>query len=303
MTPALTQIIVIFFAIAVGFLCRKLSVMSESSTAMLSNFVVKVALPFFLFGSIVSSNVGISNQDMLAAIGFSLLFYLICGLIAVGTVKLLHTPKEDAGVYMFEILCSNTTYMGIPICAAALGSSAAFYASILCIVYNLVCFSLGLFLLAGKVSLRQILNPPFLAGTLATILYAGKLPVPEVLVNAASFIGQSTSPCAMLVIGSVLAAVPLQNMFSEWRAVPYLLIRLFGAAAAIALLLCFLPVDPSLKGMLIIMAAMPAATNSTMLCTIYGGNRTLSAKLIFLSTALSALTIPLWIRWIGINIM
>ena len=31
-----------------------------------------------------------------------------------------------------------------------------------------------------------------------------------------------------------------------------------------------------------------------MLCTIYGGNRELSAKLIFLSTALSALTIPLW---------
>jgi predicted permease len=42
------------------------------------------------------------------------------------------------------------------------------------------------------------------------------------------------------------------------------------------------------------MASMPAATNSTMLCTIYGGNRALSAKLIFLSTALSIVTIPLW---------
>ena len=46
--------------------------------------------------------------------------------------------------------------------------------------------------------------------------------------------------------------------------------------------------------MLILMAALPAATNSTMLCTIYGGNRALSAKLIFLSTALCGITIPLW---------
>ena len=47
-------------------------------------------------------------------------------------------------------------------------------------------------------------------------------------------------------------------------------------------------VDPDM------MASMPAATTSTMLCTIYGGNRALSAKLIFLSTALSVVTIPLW---------
>ena len=65
-------------------------------------------------------------------------------------------------------------------------------------------------------------------------------------------------------------------------------------AALVALLTRPLPIDPVLKGVLILMAAMPAATNSTMLCTIYGGNRALSAKLIFLSTALSIVTIPLW---------
>ena len=77
-------------------------------------------------------------------------------------------------------------------------------------------------------------------------------------------------------------------------AVPFVLLRLFGIAALTALLLRPLPVDPVLKGVLVLMAAMPAATNSTMLCTIYGGNRALSAKLIFLSTALSLVSIPPW---------
>ena len=47
-------------------------------------------------------------------------------------------------------------------------------------------------------------------------------------------------------------------------------------------------------GILVVMLAMPAATNSTMLCAIYGSNSALSAKLIFLSTALSLVSLPLW---------
>lgn len=294
MSSATNQIIVIFFAIATGFVCRKLKVMNEDTASAMSNVVVKVILPFYLFSAIVSSDAGVNNQQMFSAIWLSLAFFVLCGIIAVISVKILKAPKDDAGVYMFEILCSNATYMGIPVCAAALGASAEFYASVMCIVYNLVCFSLGVFLLCGKASFKKIFNPPFVAGAFATILYALKVPVPQVLTNATAFIGQATSPCAMLVIGSVLGSVPLKDMFSEWRAIPYIFIRLFGIAALVYVLAGLLNVDETIKGMLVLIAAMPAATNSTMLCTIYGGNRALSAKLIFLSTALSALTIPLW---------
>jgi len=298
MSPATNQIIVIFFAIITGFVCRKLKVMNEDTASAMSNVVVKVILPFYLFSAIVSSDAGVNNQQMFTAIWLSLAFFVLCGLVAVLTVKMLKAPKDDAGVYMFEILCSNATYMGIPVCAAALGSSAEFYASVMCIVYNLVCFSLGVFLLSGKASFKRVLNPPFVAGAIATILYALKIPVPQVLTNATAFIGQATSPCAMLVIGSVLGSVPLKDMFSEWRAIPYIIIRLFGIAALVYVLAGLLNVDETIRGMLVLIAAMPAATNSTMLCTIYGGNRALSAKLIFLSTALSAITIPIWTNFL-----
>lgn len=299
MTAASNQVIIIFFAIMTGFLCRKLKVMNEDSASAMSNIVVKVILPFYLFSAIVSSEAGINNRQMFTAIWLSLAFFVLCGIIAVVSVRIIKAPKGDAGVYMFEILCSNATYMGIPVCAAALGSSAEFYASIMCIVYNLVCFSLGVFLLAGKASFKRIFNPPFLAGALATALYALKVPVPDILTKATAFIGQATSPCAMLVIGSVLGSVAIKDMFTEWRSIPYVFLRLFGIAAIVWLIVRPLNVDDTLKGMLVLIAAMPAATNSTMLCTIYGGNRELSAKLIFLSTVLSIVTIPLWTNWIA----
>ena len=294
MSAALHQITVIFIGILAGFVCRKGKVLSEEGTATVSNIVVKIILPFYLFSAILNSGSAVDSKGVLLTLGLSFGMFLLSGLVALLVVPLLRPPAGDRGVYLFETMCGNVTYIGIPVCAAVLGGNAAFYGSLLNIPYNLLCFSLGIWLLAGKLPLKKILNPAFLSGVAAALLYLLRVPVPSVILDGCAFIGQATSPCAMLVIGSVLGSVPFKEIFTEWRAIPYVLLRLVGLGALMALLLSFLDVDPVLKGVLILMAAMPAATNSTMLCTIYGGNRALSAKLIFLSTALSIVTIPLW---------
>ena len=294
MSAALHQITVIFIGILAGFVCRKLKVLSEEGTATVSNIVVKIILPFYLFSAILNSGSAVDSKGVLLTLGLSFGMFLLSGLVALIVVPLLRPPAGDRGVYLFETMCGNVTYIGIPVCAAVLGGNAAFYASLLNIPYNLLCFSLGIWLLAGKLPLKKILNPAFLSGVAAALLYLLRVPVPSVILDGCAFIGQATSPCAMLVIGSVLGSVPFREIFTEWRAIPFVLLRLVGLGALTALLLSALNVDPVLKGVLILMASMPAATNSTMLCTIYGGNRALSAKLIFLSTALSIVTIPLW---------
>ena len=294
MSAALHQITVIFIGILAGFVCRKLKALSEEGTATVSNIVVKIILPFYLFSAILNSGSAVDPRGVLLTLGLSFGMFLLSGLVALCVVPMLRPPAEDKGVYLFETMCGNVTYIGIPVCAAVLGGNAAFYGSLLNIPYNLLCFSLGIWLLAGKLPLKKILNPAFLSGVAAALLYLLQVPVPSVVLDGCAFIGQATSPCAMLVIGSVLGSVPFKEIFTEWRAIPYVLIRLVGLGALMALLLSFTDVDPVLKGVLILMASMPAATNSTMLCTIYGGNRALSAKLIFLSTALSIVTIPLW---------
>jgi predicted permease len=294
MSAVTYQIAIIFIGIAIGFFCRKIGVMDEKGTGVLSAVIIKVILPLYLFNAILRSGVAVSRNGVLLALGLSLAMFLICGFVGILVTRAMRTPPGDRGVYEFELMCGNVTYIGIPVCAAVLGESAVFYASLLNISYSLLCFSLGIFLLSGKLSLRGILNPAFLIGLLATLLYLAKVPVPSLLLDTAKFMGQATSPCAMLVIGSALGSVPLTEIFTEWRAIPYVFFRLIGSAAVVAFCFRLLNIDPVLKGVLILMAAMPAATNSTMLTTIYGGNRALSAKLIFLSTALSILTIPLW---------
>lgn len=294
MSAALHQIVIIFAAMAAGFVCRKTDVIDEKGTGVLSGIVIKVILPFYLFNAIACSKADVSADGVFTAIGLSAAMFVLSGLVALIFARLTKAPENDRGVYMFELLCGNVTYIGIPVCTAVLGEEAAFYASLLNIPFNLLCFSLGIFLLCGKFSARRILNPAFLSGVLGCIVFVSGIKIPTVLSDACSFIGQATSPIAMLVIGSVLGSVNIKEIFGEWRVIPYVLLRLFGIAGLVFLLTGSLNIAPVLRGVLVLMAAMPAATNSTMLCAIYGGNRELSAKLIFLSTALSIISIPLW---------
>ena len=228
MSAALHQIVIIFIGILVGFICRKCRVLSEEATASLSNIVVKIILPFYLFSAILKSGTSVDTKSVFLALALSFGMFLLSGLVAVILLPLLHAPANDRGVYLFETMCGNVTYIGIPVCAAVLGGNAAFYASLLNIPYNLLCFSLGIWLLAGKLPLKKILNPAFLAGVAATILYLLHISLPEVIIDGCAFIGQATSPCAMLVIGSVLGSVPFKEIFTEWRAIPYVFLMLVG---------------------------------------------------------------------------
>ena len=181
---------------------------SEEGTAVISGIVVKVILPFYLFSAILSSGSGVDPKGVMTALGLSFAMFLISGLAALIFVPLLKAPADDKGVYLFETMCGNVTYIGIPVCAAVLGGNAAFYGSLLNIPYNLLCFSLGIWLLAGKLPLKKILNPAFLAGVLAAMLYLLQIPVPSVILDGCAFIGQATSPAPCWSSGRYWAAFP-----------------------------------------------------------------------------------------------
>ncbi len=294
MSAALHQIIVIFVPMIAGFLLRKLKIMTEGGTKELTAVVLNVCLPGMLFSTILSTSVQMDTGGVLFYLAISTGMFLLSILCGKLFTLVTRTPKADRGVYEFALLAGNVGYMGIPVCLAVFGPDCGIYAALINIPFTLLCFSLGIALLAGKASFRRILNPSFLTSVVAVLLYLFRIPVPKILNDAASFLGQATSPCAMLVIGSTLAAVPFREIFTEWRFLPFLAVRLFGIAALTWLLVGLLPVDPIGKAVLVLMAAMPTATNATMLSSLYGGNTELSAKLIFLSTVVSIVSMPLW---------
>ena len=256
MSAALHQTIIIFVGLVAGFFLRKRNIMSAAGTKELTAITLNVFLPGMLFVNIMSNNSEMRTGDVLLYLALSAGMYLtglVLGKIFTAVTK---APKSDRGVYEFGSLASNAGFMGIPVCLAVFGSSCSLYAALTNIPFNLLTFSLGVYLLAGKATLKRILNPSFITSIVAVALYLRRVPVPSIVTDAASFLGQATTVCAMVVIGSTLATVPLGSIFREWRFIPYLILRLVGIAAVTYLLLMFVNIPPLAKSVIVMMAAM-----------------------------------------------
>ena len=118
MSAAMHQILVIFIGILAGFLCRKANVLTEEGTGTLSTIVVKLILPFYLFSAIMNTDATIDSGSVLLTVALSAGMFLLSGVVALLVVPILKPPASDRGVYLFELMCGNVTYIGIPVCAA-----------------------------------------------------------------------------------------------------------------------------------------------------------------------------------------
>ena len=74
----------------------------------------------------------------------------------------------------------------------------------------------------------------------------------------------------------------------------YAAIRLLVIPAVVFAITAFLPIDGMLRGITVIMAGMPAPITTALLSAKYGGDEKYATGMVFLSTILSLITLPLW---------
>ena len=97
----------------------------------------------------------------------------------------------------------------------------------------------------------------------------------------------------MLMVGALLATLPISRLAGDWRVLLITLLRLIGLPVFAFLLLVPFIHDPLLMGTVVLLIAMPVAANTVLLSEEYGVDATLASQGVFLSTLLSLLSIPL----------
>lgn len=118
------------------------------------------------------------------------------------------------------------------------------------------------------------------------------------LIRTIHLIGLCSIPVALLVIGA--------TMFDFWKdfrtargtLVMFwaVVVRNFLCPFFFILFACFLPVSAELKITLIVQAGMPAATFPLLLARHHGGDVTVALQVIFSTSAVALITLPLWMH-------
>ena len=291
----LSEMLVLLFAIAAGFLANRLGILGGETDKKISKLLLTVTLPAMILGSVCTGDALPEPSVVLGALGVALVFYLLEFAFVLAAPPLLGGTPGQKGVWRYTLAFPNVAFIGYPVVSALFGPEALFYAVILVLPFNLMTFTLGPLLLTGakRFSLRQMFSPCVAASLLALVLALARLRPPAVIGEALDFVGGVTVPLSLLFVGSLLAGMPLGRMLASPRLWILTALRLLVLPAALCFLLRRMGTDALILGVAVTQMAMPAAVNGSLLCMEYGGDAECMAQTTFVTTLASIITIPI----------
>lgn len=310
------QITFPFFALVLcGYLATRRGVFSLQAIAGVNSFVLFFALPCMLF----KAGAGLPFAQLFDVP--AMLLYLLCGLLMVAACAALSRRSgldwNNASFGALVAAFPNTGFMGLPLLVALLGDAGAGPSILSMLVDMVVTTSICLALsrldgAAGNagVALRRALvgmlaNPMPWAILLGALASYEQWQLPSALDRTVGLLGSAATPVALFAVGAVLARSQMQQ--AEYAAprsyVPLALAKLFvhpllvWGLGTLAMRLG-LPLSPFALKALVLLAALPSASNVTLLAERYGAHNGRIAHVILVSTALAfvsfSVVVALW---------
>lgn len=301
-TDALSeQMILLFILILVAYIASKIKFLPANSNKVLADLVVNITNPATILYAVANSSHALSNGAVLSILGITILTLGGQMILAHGFTKFFRIERRPAGVYRFMLVFSNCGFLGYPVVRALFGADAVFVASMYNLIFQILCFTYGVRQVGGDPSAREFrpkmfLTPMVVTSVLALILYLANVPFHPMVVETLSLLDRITSPASMLVIGCVLAAYPIKTIFGRWHAYVFCLVRLIVIPVIVWAVLRLFVTDPLIFGVMVVLSALPAATNTVLICSKYNGDESTAASGLFLSTTLSLITLPILLR-------
>ena len=291
----LQEMLVILFGMAMGYLAHRLGYLGGETDQKLSKIILNITMPCLIVASVATGDSLPGAAEILSVLKVAVVFYGIELLVAAVAPRLLGGTERQRGVWRYAVMFPNMGFIGYPVTVAIFGPEALFYAVILTLPFNLLSFSLGPLMLAGRAKFRwqQLISPCILASLAALVVALGHVSLPVIVGECVEFVGSITTPLSLLVVGSLLAGLPIGRVLASPRLWALTALRLLGLPALLWAVLGWMHVEPPVvAGVAVILMAMPTAVNGSMLSMEYGGDTECMAQITFLTTLISIITIP-----------
>lgn len=298
------QIFVLFSLIVVGYIIRKLNVVTAAINREIGSFVLNVALPAFIITSMdfpFSLDV-LKDSAFLILISFSV--YGASILLSKVYSRVTGAKGQSKDVMEYVITFSNSGYMGYPVVFEIFGEKGVFYAAIYNMSFNILVWSYGVHLLKSETvkvhvplatRIKKIFNPGLIALIIGYTLFLTGIKLPGPIKTILDMIGSTTTPLSMMFIGFILTEVKVGEALRSAHVWGVSSLRLVLIPAATFLVLKALGFEDLTLYIPVVISAMPAAANTAIFSSQLGSDYRLGSLLIFASTLLSVGTIPLLI--------
>jgi predicted permease len=295
-----TQVATLILILGVGFVARKQNILNPALNKGLSDLLLNVTTPFLAFSSFQFT----FSWEVFADAAVILIFAVIAHLVTIllGRILYIGIPGADGKILRFITVFSNCGFMGYPVLGSLFGQSGVFLTSLYNMVFNIFVWTYGVCIFTGKADRRSLvsalLNPGMIAVLLGMVFFLCSFKLPLPVAQTLQSVGGMTTPIAMIIVGSMLADMKPGDLFSGWPIYYGALIRLLFLPFVTLFILKGIGLKGILLGVCVLMMAMPAATLSVPLAENNQGDAFFASRIVFLTTILSVVTMPVVIWWI-----
>lgn len=284
----------IFILMILGYVLRKLNIINKVNRKSLTDFVLYVVLPAnIIYSFLIELNETII-KNCLVIFMVSVVIQLGCQFF--GKYFFNRVESRQRSVLQYGTICSNAGFMGSPLVEGLYGLNGLLFASIYLIPQRIVMWSGGVACFTdakGKDVIKKVATHPCIVAVyIGLFLMITQIPLPRFMTTTLSAVSQCTMTLSMVVIGGILAEIDFKSVLSP-ISLYYSFIRLI-IIPLLVLLGCIICQLPALvTAVSTVLAGMPAGTTTAILAEKYDGDSELAVQIVFLSTALSLITIPL----------
>lgn len=300
-------VLTVMLIIGCGFAMERKGWLNESSITFVSRLVNYVSLPTFMITSIMSR---FNREQLLGMVdGLKVPFItMVIGYILARLMGhfLVSNPKHKA-IFTVGVAFSNTIFIGLPLCIALFGEVAVPYIMIYYMANTFLFWTVGVHDLAAdngqkvpiisKQSFKSVFSPSligFLIGV-GFVLLNIKLPAP--IFRTFTILGAMMTPLAMIFIGIGMSRNDWAHFHLDKELIFGVLGRFVVCPLIVLAMLPFVPMDPLMGKVFVIMSAMPAMANISIVSQHYGGDYQYAAMQVAVTTIAAIFVLPVYM-WI-----
>lgn len=283
-----------------GYGIRLSGLVDEEFMKKLNKLIFRAFFPILMFNNLYKVEHGfkLNYKLVITAVLSVLLLQAVLILVVPRLVK--ENPRR--GVIIQALYRSNFALFGIPLAANLFGHQGEILASMMVAivipVYNVTAVVILEMFRGGKLRIKTLLmnvctNPLILGAFVGLIFYLLQIKLPISVEETAGKFADLTTPLALFVLGGTLHFSAIRGNLKYIA--PSLLIKLAVFPAIIlgvGALIGFTNVE---QFILFEMFATPVATASYSMAQNMGGDGELAGQFVVLSTAVSVITIFLWV--------
>ena len=299
MSVLINTTVTMLILMAVGFTASNAKVIDGTASKKLSSLIVNVGQPFLMVSSMVNAEFSTDNLKSGAlVIVIAAAVHLIAILISQGITVGFKNIKERQ-ISRYGMVFANNAFYGFPVLQAVFGDKGVFWGSFYCVVFNLLCWTWGIFVLSRanpeiKTSPRNLfLNIGTLSVILGLILYVTRVPVPSAIKSALSYVGGLCTPISMLLVGAAISRTPVKKLFASGSAYLTCFVKLILIPLVVGTIAKLIGLAPEMALFAAIMAGMPTAAVTEAFAEKFDVVPEYASVCVGMSALLSVGTIPL----------